>query len=120
MAPVAVSRTQEATAPASAPAEPKQSLSDLPKEALNRVWRGNAEGTIKLDAFPDYWTKTDEESLLKKRQYVKVSVDGNEIGMRGWVASNAWGSAGPHLQRTMGGLERWAEGRQTGDRIEVY
>lgn len=118
MAPVAVSRTQEATAPAAAPAEPKQSLSDLPKEALNRVWRGNAEGTIKLDAFPDYWTKTDEESLLKKRQYVKVSVDGNEIGMRViWVASNAWGSAGPHMQTAMGGLERWAEGGKRGGTV---
>lgn len=72
MPPVATTTATVTETPA-APA--KQSTANLDSEAINRVWRGNKEGTIKLDGYPDCWNATDEQGLLAKRQYVKVSPD---------------------------------------------
>jgi hypothetical protein len=84
MSPVA---TQNAPAPVAA--EAKQTVAGLPKEAINRVARGNKEGTLQLETFPDYWTKTDEESLLKKRQYIKVSTSGKRRATSGGQRAGA-------------------------------
>lgn len=43
------------------------------KKPFDRVWRGNKAGTIKAEIYPDFYYKTDEESLLKKREWIKVS-----------------------------------------------
>jgi hypothetical protein len=73
MSPIAT-QNAPATEAAAAPAPTKQTVEGLPKEAVNRTFRGNKEGTIQLNVLPDYYFKTDEESLLKKRQFVKVSM----------------------------------------------
>jgi len=70
--------------------EAKQSIANLPKEAINRTYRGDKEGKIQLQIYPDFWTKTDEESLLKKRQYVKVGCKRMSCRWRGMVAGGAW------------------------------
>ncbi|GMK56268.1 hypothetical protein CspeluHIS016_0301080 [Cutaneotrichosporon spelunceum] len=49
----------------------KQSEEGLAKKGFDRVWRGNKAGTIKATTYPDFYYKTDEESLLKKREWVK-------------------------------------------------
>lgn len=61
----------------------KQSTANLPKEAINRTFRGDKEGKIKLDVLPDFVMKTDEESLLKKREWVKEHL---VIAFRYWGA----------------------------------
>lgn len=75
MAPVATpqSEAQQPENQNEAKAQGKQSLDNLPKDAMNRIWRGNKEGTIKAEIYPDFWDKTDMDSLLKKRQHIKVS-----------------------------------------------
>lgn len=61
----------------------KQSTANLPKEAINRTFRGDKEGKIKLEVLPDFVMKTDEESLLKKREWVKEHL---VIAFRYWGA----------------------------------
>lgn len=63
----------------------KQSTANLPKEAINRTFRGDKEGKIKLEVLPDFVMKTDEESLLKKREWVKEHLV---------VAFRYWGALG--------------------------
>jgi len=45
-----------------------QSVDKLQKNPLERTWRGNKEGTLKLESVPDFG-----ENLLAKRQWIKVS-----------------------------------------------
>jgi hypothetical protein len=73
-----------ATGTAPAP-EFHQSVSDLSKNPLERTWRGNREGTLKIDAYPDFMHATDEEGLLKKREWVKLHLA---------VAFRFWGKLG--------------------------
>ncbi|GFZ51942.1 Meiotically up-regulated gene 14 protein [Saitozyma sp. JCM 24511] len=79
MAPIATGTT-----PAPAP-EFHQSVSDLSKNPLERTWRGNREGTLKIDAYPEFMHATDEEGLLKKREWVKLHLA---------VAFRFWGKMG--------------------------
>ena len=48
-----------------------QSTDKLSKNPLERTWRGNREGTLKIDAYPDFVDATDEDGLLKKRRWIK-------------------------------------------------
>lgn len=63
----------------------KQSVANLPKEAINRTFRGDKEGKIQLELFPDFVMKKDEESLLKKREWVKEHLV---------IAFRYWGNMG--------------------------
>jgi hypothetical protein len=45
----------------------KQSLDTLDKDPLQRIWRGDEEGKIKLEVLPDFG-----EGKLAKRQWIKV------------------------------------------------
>jgi hypothetical protein len=48
-----------------------QTTANLSKNPLERTWRGNVEGTLKIDGYPSFMYATDEESLLQKREWVK-------------------------------------------------
>ncbi|GAA5903402.1 hypothetical protein JCM6882_006538 [Rhodosporidiobolus microsporus] len=48
------------------PGDFKQSLEGLSSNPIDRIWRGNKEGSIKLQTIPDFG-----EDLLAKRQWVK-------------------------------------------------
>lgn len=45
-----------------------QSAAKLQKNPLERTWRGNKAGTLRLQSVPDFG-----EDLLAKRQWIKVS-----------------------------------------------
>ncbi|GAA6041704.1 hypothetical protein JCM8097_003091 [Rhodosporidiobolus ruineniae] len=71
MAPVAIHETAPAATqqqhPLKAAAPPsKQNVAGLAENPLDRVWRGNKEGTVKLAGIPDFGG-----DLYAKRQYVK-------------------------------------------------
>ncbi|ORY21037.1 class II aldolase/adducin N-terminal [Naematelia encephala] len=58
-----------------------QSTDKLSKNPLERTWRGNKEGTLKIEAYPAFHDATDEEGLLKKRQWIKEHL---AIAFRFW------------------------------------
>jgi len=58
-----------------------KSTSDLSKNPLERTWRGNREGTLRIDGYPFFMYKTDEASLIAKRQWVKEHL---AIAFRFW------------------------------------
>ncbi|GAA6005353.1 hypothetical protein JCM10207_002948 [Rhodosporidiobolus poonsookiae] len=74
MSPVAINETAAPVEPASHPlkaAAPvdnghKQDLDKLAKNPIDRIWRGNKEGSIRLNTIPDFGN-----DLLAKRQWVK-------------------------------------------------
>lgn len=82
MAPTAVQTPPQADQPEK---KFKQTTANLPKEAINRTFRGDKEGKIQLELFPDFVMKTDEESLLKKREWVKEHLA---------IAFRFWGNRG--------------------------
>lgn len=59
----------------------KQDEAGLAKKGFDRVWRGNKAGTIRATTYPDFYYKTDEESLLRKREWIKVGTN-----TTGWLA----------------------------------
>ncbi|WVQ67979.1 uncharacterized protein L199_006184 [Kwoniella botswanensis] len=65
MAPIALSDVPPAVDPF------HQTTSDLSKNPLERTWRGNKEGTLRIQGYPEFMYAEDEEGLLKKRQWVK-------------------------------------------------
>ena len=62
-----------------------QSTADLSKNPLERTWRGNREGTLKINGYPEFMHATDDEGLLKKRKWVKEHLA---------VAFRFWGKLG--------------------------
>ncbi len=58
-----------------------QSTDKLSKNPLHRTWRGDKEGTLKIEAYPEFHNATDEEGLLKKRQWIKEHL---AIAFRFW------------------------------------
>lgn len=86
MAPIAIHETHAKTAPIKpTPTTFHQSVSDLSKNPLERTWRGDKEGTLKIDAYPSFMNATDEAGLLAKRQWVREHLA---------VAFRFWGKLG--------------------------
>jgi hypothetical protein len=86
MSPIAIADLVPTTVlKATQPAHQHQTTADLSKNPLERTWRGNREGTLKIDAYPDFMHATDEEGLLKKRKWVKEHLA---------VAFRFWGKLG--------------------------
>ena len=65
MSPIAIKDLEAAPEPF------HQSTAKLAKNPLQRTWRGNVEGTLSIDGYPSFMYAEDEESLLKKRDWVK-------------------------------------------------
>lgn len=65
MAPIATS-VPEQTSPEDLKQKVHQSLANLPKTALDRVWRGNREGTVRLHGRPDF-----QGDKYAERQWIK-------------------------------------------------
>ncbi len=68
-----------------APNDFKQTEAGLAKKGFDRVWRGNKAGTIRATTYPDFYYKTDEASLLQKREWVKEHLA---------LCFRLWGKAG--------------------------
>ena len=86
MAPIAISTTTATVVPETVVTEPPvfhQSTSDLSKNPLDRISRGDKEGKIRLKGYPDcYYAKEgDEAGLLAKREWVKEHL---AIAFRFW------------------------------------
>lgn len=62
-----------------------QTTSDLPKNPLERTWRGDKEGKLRIEAYPSFMNATDEAGLLEKRQWVREHLA---------VAFRFWGKMG--------------------------
>jgi hypothetical protein len=58
-----------------------QTTSDLSKNPLERTWRGDKEGALKIEAYPSFMHATDPAGLLEKRQWVKEHL---AIAFRFW------------------------------------
>lgn len=88
MAPIAI-HSAEPVAPASKTITTKanfhQDVRELAENPLHRTWRGNAEGTLRIDSYPSFMNATTEEDLLKKRQWVKEHLA---------IAFRFWGNLG--------------------------
>lgn len=88
--------------------KPKQSAAKLSKNPLERTWRGNREGTLSINAYPDFMDATDTEGLLKKREWVKEHLA---------VAFRFWGSLG--YGEGISGHITVRVSRRVGQRIET-
>jgi len=81
MAPIAINDPITPVPVKAAPEVFHQSTSDLSKNPLERTWRGNKEGTLRIDGYPSFMHSTDEASLLQKRQWVREHL---AIAFRFW------------------------------------
>jgi hypothetical protein len=85
MAPIAINDHSAPLPVKTTPQVFHQSASDLSKNPLERTWRGDREGILRIDGYPSFMDKTDESSLIAKRQWVKEHLA---------VAFRFWGKLG--------------------------
>lgn len=81
MSPIAIDSQLAHPVPLKTTAVTHQSTSDLSKNPLERTWRGDKEGKLRIEAYPSFMNATDEAGLLEKRQWVREHL---AIAFRFW------------------------------------